>query len=95
MMKKTLIALLTTVALSTSACAAEEQSSVTKTAQTTAQATVKTATASLNTGFNAPADAWRELDPENTLYIDLEYGCLLYTSPSPRDATLSRMPSSA
>jgi len=74
MMKKTLIALLTTVALSTSACAAEEQSSVTKTAQTTAQATVKTATASLNTGFNAPADAWRELDPENTLYIDLEYG---------------------
>ena len=26
---------------------------------------------------------------------DLFYGCLLYTSPSPRDATLSRMPSSA
>ena len=25
----------------------------------------------------------------------LEQGCLLYTSPSPRDATLSRMPSSA
>ena len=24
-----------------------------------------------------------------------KYGCLLYTSPSPRDATLSRMPSSA
>ena len=24
-----------------------------------------------------------------------EYNCLLYTSPSPRDATLSRMPSSA
>ena len=24
-----------------------------------------------------------------------EYSCLLYTSPSPRDATLSRMPSSA
>ena len=28
------------------------------------------------------------------LSIDI-YGCLLYTSPSPRDATLSRMPSSA
>ena len=28
--------------------------------------------------------------------VDLEFeGCLLYTSPSPRDATLSRMPSSA
>ena len=25
----------------------------------------------------------------------LKYNCLLYTSPSPRDATLSRMPSSA
>ena len=32
---------------------------------------------------------------ENTLKeIELR-GCLLYTSPSPRDATLSRMPSSA
>ena len=70
MMKKTLIALLTTLALSTSACAGEEQSSVTKTAQTT----VKTASASLTAGFNAPAEAWRDLDPENTLYIDLDYG---------------------
>ena len=41
-----------------------------------------------------------ELDPEDT---SVGYGglpnergvCLLYTSPSPRDATLSRMPSSA
>ena len=31
-----------------------------------------------------------------TLFACLEYTtCLLYTSPSPRDATLSRMPSSA
>ena len=29
------------------------------------------------------------------LSISLFAGCLLYTSPSPRDATLSRMPSSA
>ena len=28
-------------------------------------------------------------------YPAKEYFCLLYTSPSPRDATLSRMPSSA
>ena len=27
--------------------------------------------------------------------VTLSSGCLLYTSPSPRDATLSRMPSSA
>ena len=30
----------------------------------------------------------------NTLW-DRRYGCLLYTSPSPRDRTRSRMPSSA
>ena len=29
------------------------------------------------------------------LFLVLSYVCLLYTSPSPRDATLSRMPSSA
>ena len=29
------------------------------------------------------------------LGVTLAYTCLLYTSPSPRDATLSRMPSSA
>ena len=34
---------------------------------------------------------------EKTVYVHLHIvnGCLLYTSPSPRDATLSRMPSSA
>ena len=36
---------------------------------------------------------------KNVTYFDKDgaqcYGCLLYTSPSPRDATLSRMPSSA
>ena len=31
----------------------------------------------------------------NSLGRSLFYSCLLYTSPSPRDATLSRMPSSA
>ena len=36
---------------------------------------------------------------KSPIYCDnrliLSYPCLLYTSPSPRDATLSRMPSSA
>ena len=46
------------------------------------------------------------IDPNNSATIwvgtgenvggrHVAYGCLLYTSPSPRDATLSRMPSSA
>ena len=34
-------------------------------------------------------------DVEKILIIDDLSTCLLYTSPSPRDATLSRMPSSA
>ena len=33
---------------------------------------------------------WRNIDP-----TALNYHCLLYTSPSPRDGLLSRMPSSA
>ena len=37
---------------------------------------------------------WRIPGGDNT-YLALPNPCLLYTSPSPRDATLSRMPSSA
>ena len=37
----------------------------------------------------------RELSEEQYDFIHVHYDCLLYTSPSPRDATLSRMPSSA
>ena len=40
------------------------------------------------------AMAWHPQPPELDRWMDL-YHCLLYTSPSPRDATLSRMPSSA
>ena len=32
---------------------------------------------------------------ENPVYKPFRYPCLLYTSPSPRDKTVSRMPSSA
>ena len=35
------------------------------------------------------------MDMEQTKKFDEIMDCLLYTSPSPRDATLSRMPSSA
>jgi len=38
---------------------------------------------------------WIKVDIENSLIKPLFEFCLLYTSPSPRDATLSRMPSSA
>ena len=37
----------------------------------------------------------RGMKPNGTLWSANDLFCLLYTSPSPRDATLSRMPSSA
>ena len=36
-----------------------------------------------------------ECSPKNSILILLDKDCLLYTSPSPRDPTKSRMPSSA
>ena len=49
-------------------------------------------------GFNpVPHFPARSMGDENELkdYVTRCKDCLLYTSPSPRDATLSRMPSSA
>ena len=37
----------------------------------------------------------REIDTDRIVDVRTDWPCLLYTSPSPRDATLSRMPSSA
>ena len=44
------------------------------------------------------AEIVQRIRPDILLINEIDYqadGCLLYTSPSPRDATLSRMPSSA
>ena len=42
------------------------------------------------------SSAYFSIPEESTIvYASLHWTCLLYTSPSPRDATLSRMPSSA
>ena len=47
-------------------------------------------------GLNLISDLFLELkDSRSKAVAGLTLGCLLYTSPSPRDATLSRMPSSA
>ena len=41
------------------------------------------------------ADDWGSIAMRRLSIIDLSSGCLLYTSPSPRDLSTSRMPSSA
>ena len=41
------------------------------------------------------SDVVLSLAKKNNINVENLEGCLLYTSPSPRDATLSRMPSSA
>ena len=45
--------------------------------------------------FIYPDAKYTEIEPPKDLYFTEEYPCLLYTSPSPRDGLLSRMPSSA
>ena len=51
--------------------------------------------------LNSPNQEWyfnrniSQDDKTKNLNYGFSYCCLLYTSPSPRDATLSRMPSSA
>ena len=46
-------------------------------------------------GKVATVSIYSQIPLEKVNRIFLDYHCLLYTSPSPRDATLSRMPSSA
>ena len=63
---------------------------------------VKTLHPAVHGGILADRDKQEHLDQLNEQHIDLIdmvvvnlYPCLLYTSPSPRDGLLSRMPSSA
>ena len=52
--------------------------------------------AEFETATNALASGLADLGVKKAdRVLGMMYNCLLYTSPSPRDATLSRMPSSA
>ena len=64
------------------------QQSVIKGRQAVAEATSKQANTTPNVGTN-------QVQEIAVPTVDASNNCLLYTSPSPRDATLSRMPSSA
>ena len=56
------------------------------------QATASSSTENSNQAATSSSQNAPEAQPTN---IDGTYTCLLYTSPSPRDGLLSRMPSSA
>ena len=49
----------------------------------------------LSGSFKGSQLRWATVDKEGFAIVNTFRSCLLYTSPSPRDATLSRMPSSA
>ena len=50
---------------------------------------------SFSSAMIIPPRRWGNVTPRRQKTVTGIYCCLLYTSPSPRDATLSRMPSSA
>lgn len=60
------LSLLASAAFSTSACAAEAPQATTPSAAAVVSA--------VTSGFDAPASAWRDIDPENLLIIDTDYG---------------------
>ena len=68
-------ATLASLALATTACARETETAETSEIETesSAAATVSQA-ASVAPAFDFPEDAWRDLDPENTLYIETTHG---------------------
>ena len=76
-----------------------EGPSTSSTSHQIAQATfLKKLSQDLNTSMDTPIDAEdiiRYISDSPVPQRQCVVGCLLYTSPSPRDATLSRMPSSA
>lgn len=72
--------LIASASLSVSACAAEAPQ----------VDTVQAAAASVVSGYDAPASAWRDVDPENLLIIDTVYGQIaveLYPEIAPRHVT--------
>ena len=92
---KTLLAT-AAIGLALTACKAAENT-VQKTGDTVAQ---KAASITLPAGITkvesvGPAKGDQVVIPYTKYKLDNGLTCLLYTSPSPRDATLSRMPSSA
>ena len=78
----------------------DEQFSPDRARATREHADVELAVAALHPqrfGLNKHRDGWvkQVAGLGNVVFASLAWPCLLYTSPSPRDGLLSRMPSSA
>jgi len=71
MNKKFGLALVCAATLLNSACSAQEPAPETTTVESVEAAPT------VETTFQAPDDAWRDVDPENTLYIDVDYGQII------------------
>ena len=75
MTKKFLAAMISSAALLSSACSAEtSQTEIAESASEIVEATVPAAKVATKTAFDAPDDDWRDVDPENLLYIDTDHG---------------------
>ena len=72
MIKQASLSLVLAIGLATAACAREADTSAS--ADVAIAAMAQTATASVSTAYPFPEDAWRDLDPENTLYIETPHG---------------------
>ena len=72
MIKHLSISIALALGLTTAACAREAETG--QSADTGITALVQADTATGGAGFQFPDEAWRELDPENTLYIETPHG---------------------
>ncbi len=76
-MKRNVIALLCCSALSFSTACAAESPEVSSSQDKSAAANVVLSTAAASSSMMAPDSAWRDLDPENTLYVDTDHGRMI------------------
>lgn len=72
MIKHLSLSLALTIGLATAACAREAESG--QAADAALATLVQDESANADAGFEFPDDAWRDLDPENTLYIETPHG---------------------
>ncbi|WP_339746652.1 peptidylprolyl isomerase [uncultured Maricaulis sp.] len=77
MIKQVSLSLALALGLATAACAREAADASQTTGAVSAIQVAETAAATASTAYPFPDDAWRDLDPENTLYIETPHGRII------------------